>query len=79
VTLNQTPASFYVNWIQRPQNTQVRLTAGVYQTIASGTTSTPSQAITAMYNANKTTGPGGVVPTAAQLAGVLSYRVIANP
>ena len=79
VTLNQTPANFYVNWIELPQNTPVRLTAGVYQTIASGTGSTPSLSISSEYNANKTTGPGGFVPTAAQLAAVLSYRVIAAP
>ena len=79
VTLNQTPANFYVNWIQTPQNAPVRLNAGTWQTIASGTTSTPSQALSSMYNANKTTAKGGFVPTAAQLAAVLSYRVIANP
>jgi hypothetical protein len=32
-----------------------------------------------MYNANKTTGKGGAVPTASQLAAVLIYRVIASP
>ncbi len=32
-----------------------------------------------LFNANKTTGKGGFVPTAAQLAAVLSYRVIAAP
>ncbi len=35
--------------------------------------------ITLLFNANKTTGKGGFVPTAAQLAAVLSYRVIAAP
>ena len=79
VTLNQTPANFYVNWIQTPQNVQVRLAAGTYVTIATGTGSTPSLNVSNMYNANKTTGPGGIVPTAAQLAAVLSYRVIAAP
>jgi len=79
VTLSETPANFYVNWIQKPQNAQVRLNAGTWQTIASGTTSTPSQALSSMYNANKTTAKGGFIPTAAQLAAVLSYRVIANP
>ncbi len=79
VTLSETPANFYVNWIQKPQNAQVRLNAGAWQTIASGTTSTPSQALSSMYNANKTTAKGGFIPTAAQLAAVLSYRVIANP
>jgi len=79
VTLNQTPANFYVNWIQKPQNAQIRLSAGTWQTIASGTTSTPSQALSSMYNANKTAAKGGAIPTAAQLAAVLSYRVISNP
>ena len=79
VTLSQNPDKFYVNWILKPQNTQVRLSAGTYVTIATGTGSTPSLSISNMYNANKTTGPGGFVPTAAQLAAVLSYRVIAAP
>ena len=79
VTLNQTPANFYVNWILKPQNTPVRLEAGTYVTIATGTGSTPSMSISNMYNANKTSGPGGFVPTPAQLAAVLSYRVIAAP
>jgi hypothetical protein len=79
VTLSQTPNFFYVNWIQKPQNIQVRLAAGVWQTIGTGTGSTPSLNVSNMYNANKTTGPGGFVPTAAQLATVLSYRVIAAP
>ena len=79
VTLNQTPATFYVNWIQKPQNTTVLLAAGTYVKIATGTGSTPSMAISSEYNANKTTGKGGAIPTAAQLAAVLSYRVIAAP
>jgi hypothetical protein len=79
VTLNQTPQFFYVNWIQAPQNVQVRLAAGTYVTIATGSGSTPSLDISNEYNANKTSGPGGFVPTAAQLAAVLSYRVIPAP
>lgn len=79
VTLSQTPESFYVSWIQKPQNIQVRLTAGVWQTIGTGTGSTPSLEVSNTYNANKTTGKGGFVPAAAQLAAVLSYRVIAAP
>ena len=79
VTLNQTPANFYVNWIQMPQNVPVRLSAGTYVTIATGSGSTPALQISNEYNANKTIGPGGFIPTAAQLAAVLSYRVIAAP
>jgi hypothetical protein len=79
VTLNQTPDNFIVSWIETPQNLPHPLTAGVYQTIATGTGATPAQSLSSMYNANKTTGKGGAVPTAAQLAAVLTYRVIANP
>jgi hypothetical protein len=79
VTLSQTPANFYVNWIPLPQNVPIRLSAGTWQTIATGTGSTPSQNLSSEFNANKLTGPGGSVPTAAQLAAVLSYRVIAAP
>ena len=79
VTLNQTPANFTVRWISLPSNQPFPLTAGVWQTIKTGTTATPSQQFSSEYNANKTTGPGGFVPTAAQLAAVLTYRVIAFP
>jgi hypothetical protein len=80
VTLNQTPANFTVIWVEsRSPIVTHPLTAGVYQTVASGTTATPGQAIALMYNANKTSGKGGFVPTADQLAAVLSYRVIATP
>ena len=79
VTLNQTPAFFNVRWISLPSNEGFPLTAGVWQTIATGTTSTPSQQFSSEYNANKNTGPGGFVPTAAQVAAVLTYRVIAFP
>jgi hypothetical protein len=79
VTLNQTPAFFNIRWISLPSNQGFPLTAGVWQTIATGTTSTPSQQLSSEYNANKNTGPGGFVPTAAQVAAVLTYRVIAFP
>ena len=80
VTLNPAPTDFIVIWVQsRSPIVTHQLTAGVYQTVATGTTATPGQAIALMYNANKTTGKGGFVPTAAQLAAVLSYRVIAAP
>jgi hypothetical protein len=79
VTLNQTPANFTVCWISLPSNQPFPLTPGVWQTIATGTTATPSQQLSSEYNANKKTGPGGIVPTAAQLAAVLTYRVVAFP
>jgi len=79
VSLNSTPANFTVRWISLPSNQGFPLTAGVWQTIKTGTTATPSQQFSSEYNANKTSGPGGVVPTAAQLAAVLTYRVIAFP
>jgi hypothetical protein len=79
VTLNQTPENFIVAWIEKPANIPHPLTAGTYQTIATGTGATPSQTLSSMYNANKTTGKGGVVPTAAQVADVLIYRVVATP
>jgi len=79
VTLSGTPANFTVSWIEKPANIAHPLTAGVYQTIGIGTGATPSQGLSSMYNANKTSGKGGGVPTAAQVAAVLTYRVIANP
>jgi hypothetical protein len=81
VTLNQTPANFTVRWIEKPGNIGHPLTAGVYQTIATGNAATPAQTISSMYNADKFTGRGGggFIPTAAQVAAVLSYRVIASP
>lgn len=81
VTLNQTPENFTVRWIEQPANIGHPLTAGVYQTIATGTAATPSQTLSSMYNADKFTGKGGggFIPTAAQVAAVLTYRVIAFP
>ena len=80
VTLTENPANFTVRWISLPSNQPFTLTAGVWQTIATGTTATPSQQQSSEYNAAKKTGaPGGFVPTAAQVAAVLTYRVIANP
>jgi len=79
VTLSSTPANFTVSWIEKPQNLPHPLTAGVYQTIATSTTATPAQTIGEMFNANKSSGKGGAVPTAAQVAAVLVYRVVANP
>lgn len=80
VTLNPAPTNFFVIWVEsRSPIVTHSLTPGVYQTVATGTTATPGQNIALMFNANKTTGPGGFVPTAAQLAAVLSYRVIAAP
>jgi len=79
VSLNSTPANFTVRWISLPSNEGFPLTAGVWQTIKTGTTATPAQQFSSEYNANKTSGPGGFVPTAAQVAAVLTYRVIAFP
>ncbi len=80
VTLNPAPTNFIVIWVEsRSPVVTHQLTAGVYQTVASGTTATPGQNVPLLFNANKTTGKGGFVPTAAQLAAVLSYRVIAAP
>ena len=80
VTLNPAPTDFFVIWVEsRSPIITHPLTAGVYQTVASGTGPTPGQNIALLFNANKTTGPGGFVPTAAQLAAVLSYRVVAAP
>jgi hypothetical protein len=80
VTLNPAPTNFIVIWVEsRSPIVTHSLTAGVYQTVASGTGATPGQNVALLFNANKTTGQGGFVPTAAQLAAVLSYRVIAAP
>jgi hypothetical protein len=80
VTLNPAPTNFIVVWVEsRSPIVTHSLTAGVYQTVASGTGATPGQNVALLFNANKTTGQGGFVPTAAQLAAVLSYRVIAAP
>jgi len=80
VTLNPDPVNFLVIWVEsRSPIITHPLTAGVYQTVATGTTATGGLNVPLMFNANKTTGPGGFVPTAAQLAAVLSYRVIAAP
>ena len=80
VTLNQDPTDFLVIWVEsRSPIVTHPLTAGVYQTVASGTGATPGLNVALLFNANKTTGKGGFVPTAAQLAAVLSYRVIAAP
>ncbi len=80
VTLNPPPTDFIVIWVEsRSPVITHQLTAGTFQTVASGTTVTPGQNVALLFNANKTTGKGGFVPTAAQLAAVLSYRVIAAP
>jgi hypothetical protein len=78
VTLAQT-SDVIVYWIEQPGNIVHPLAAGVPQTIATGAAATPAQQLSSMYNANKTTGKGGFVPTAAQLAAVLTYSVIASP
>lgn len=73
------PTTFIVNWITpAPSENQVRFSTAWY-TIKSGTTPSTSTAMPVKYNANKTTGKGGVVPTAAQLTSYLEYRIIALP
>jgi hypothetical protein len=79
VTLAAT-ADFVILWIEsRSPSVTHELTAGAYQTVASGATATAAQSVPLLFNTNKTTGQGGSMPTAAQLAAVLSYRVIAAP
>ncbi len=72
------PSNFYVSWITPAPQSRVRLT-NVWTTIGSGTGPSTGTALPLLFNANKTTGRLGFVPTASQLAGYLEYQVIALP
>lgn len=74
------PTTFYVNWITpAPTQTQVRLDKINWYTIRTGTTVSSNTAVALQFNANKVTGNTGVVPTAAQLASYLEFRIVALP
>ena len=74
------PTSFYVNWITpTPNQLHVRLGATTWYTIQSAATVSANTAVALRFNANKVTGNNSVVPTAAQLASYLEYRIIALP
>ena len=69
------PSTFYVNWLT-PTNVQVRLNTDWY-TIQSGGTS--SGTLTPLkFNANRTTGRGGVTPTAIDLSSYIEFRVVGS-
>ena len=59
--------------------TQTRLNTTTWLTVARGTGATAGTAIGVQLNANKEPGKNGVVPTAAQLAAVLAWQVVAYP
>jgi hypothetical protein len=80
VTLNQTPADFTVTVVESLLPFVMhQLSAGDYETVATGLIRTNGQPVLIFLAANKTKAKGAFVPNASQLAGVLSYRVIAAP
>lgn len=80
VTVTPASSGLTVGWVEsRSPLTTHQLTPGSYLMVASGSTATPAQDIALMFNVSNTTGEGGSVPTPAQLAAVLSFRVIAAP
>lgn len=88
VRLASTPAAFYVNYVQTTtpasaqavnSGTQTRLNTTTWLTVARSTTATAGTPIGVQFNANKNSGNGGAVPTAAQLSAVLAWQVIAYP
>jgi hypothetical protein len=80
VSLATAATDFTVTWVEsRSPIVAHQLTGGAYQTVASGSAATLGQNVALSFNANTTTGKGGLTPTVAQLAAVLSYRVIAAP
>jgi hypothetical protein len=80
IALTSTPPDFTVTLVASllPFVTQ-QLSAGDYQTVVTGPIRTNGQPVLLFLTANKTKAKGAFVPTAAQLASVLSYRVIAAP
>ncbi len=77
-TLTSALPNFNVAWVEsRSPFVSHQMATGVYQTVAAGNGAL-NQNVALLFNANSTTGKGDV-PTAAQLAAVLSYRVIAAP
>ncbi len=80
VTVTPASSGLTIGWVEsRSPLTTHQLTPGTYLMVASGSTATPAQDIALMFNVNNTTGEGGSVPTPAQLAAALSFRVIAAP
>jgi hypothetical protein len=88
VRLASNPATFYVNYVATTapasaqavnSGTQTRLNTTSWLTVATGAAATAGSPIGVQLNANKVSGNTGVVPTAAQLAAVLAWQVVAYP
>lgn len=88
VKLATNPTGFTAAFVQttapasaQAVNSGVRtvLNTSTWLTVARGTAPTAGTPIGVMFNANKTNGNQGFVPTGAQLAAVVQYRVIAYP
>lgn len=88
VRLASAPATFYVNYVQTTapasaqavnSGVQTRLTTSTWLTVATGAGATGGAPVGVQLNANKVPGNTGVVPTAAQVAAVLAWQVVAHP
>jgi hypothetical protein len=90
VKLSGTPDNFSVNYVATTvpataqavnSGTQTPLCAAstCWLTIARSGAATAGTSVGMMFNANKTNGKSGKVPSAAELAAVLVYRVVAGP
>ncbi|WP_284351510.1 hypothetical protein [Roseisolibacter agri] len=88
VRLASDPGTFYVNYVQTSvppsaqavnSGVQTRLGTDSWLTVATGTDATAGAPIGVQLNANKVSGKNGIVPTPAQLAGVLAWQVVAYP
>lgn len=88
VRLASNSSAYSVNYIQTtvPQSqqsvndgTSIPLNTATWVTVASGTTATAGVGVNLLFNARKSPGKNGIVPTGAQLAAVIAYRVVASP
>lgn len=72
------PSSFTTAWIAPGATQAVRLTT-TFMAIASGSAPSTGSPLPLMFSAAKAQGRGGAVPSAAQLAGYLEFRVVGAP
>lgn len=88
VKLATAPGTFTVAYVQATvppgvqainKGTQTWLNTATWVTVATSTSPAAGSAVGLLFNANRTSGRDGVVPTAAQLAAVLAYQVVAYP
>ncbi len=88
VKLASQPVGFTVRYVQTTvpasaqavnSGVQTLLTTATWLTVATGALPTGGSVVGVMFNANRTSGNSGVQPSAAQVAAVVTYQVVAFP